>query len=167
MISGLGMSGRYRVECIDKQGCLKWVSIIENTIVNVGLQHILDVVFTGSPSADSSWYVGLAYSGLSQAAADTLASHAGWTECAAGTVYTQANRVEWTEARTDQKLSNSSNKATFSIDTDATLGGAFLANTNAGTAGVLMSVGPFSGGAQAVTVGDTVNVTLELSAASV
>jgi len=61
----------------------KWHAVAENLVVNVGLQHILDVVFAGDESAHANidpWYVGLTAADPSPAAADTMASHAGWTE---------------------------------------------------------------------------------------
>ena len=66
----------------DKDGKLKWYDEAENTVVNAGLQHILDVTFTGATQV-STWYVGLTDSSPSVDASDTLGTHSGWTEVTA------------------------------------------------------------------------------------
>lgn len=157
------VGGVFRVRCLDKDGVLKWEDTAKNTVVNVGLQHLLQVAFMGTPAASSSWYLGLVSGTPTIDAADTLASHSGWTEI---TAYT-GDRHVWTKARTDQTLSNTSNKASFAITSDSqTIGGCFLCNDEDGTAGVLMSATAFTGGDKTADDGDTLEVTYELTAAN-
>jgi hypothetical protein len=81
----------YTVQCIGADGQLKWEASSHNLVVNVGLKDMNDKYFTGA-AYTATWYVGLIYrpcSGNNPAAADTMASHAGWTEV---TDYSQAWR---------------------------------------------------------------------------
>jgi hypothetical protein len=118
-------------------------------------------VFSGSAQI-STWYLGLTGSSPSPAAADTLASHGGWTEFVD---YSEGSRQEWVEVRSAQTLSNTASKADFSIDASRTVGGAFLCSVASGTSGTLMSAGALSGGNRTVEPDDTVSVTYEFSAA--
>lgn len=155
------LGGVFHVECYDKNGKLKWRDRAENIITNQGLNHILDVVFHGTTPV-SPWYVGLVTDGGTYAAADTLASHAGWTEF---TSYAD-NRKEFVEAAASgQSISNSGNAASFAINDTGTIQGAFLASAATGTSGTLMAEANFAQGDKAVDSGDTVNVTYTLSAA--
>jgi hypothetical protein len=66
-----------------------------NDITNVGKNYILDTMFhDGSQIASSAWCIGLISSSgyTALAAADTMGSHAGWTEF---TGYSQGTRVAW------------------------------------------------------------------------
>ena len=157
----------FHVECIDKHGNLKWeAEIPQNLVVNEGLDDNLDKYLKGS-SYTAAFYVGLTDGTPTEAASDTMASHAGWTEV---TAYTEANRpglVLGTVA--SQSVDNSANKATFSINADSTtIGGAFICtnNTKGGTSGTLYGVGDFTGGDKAADDGDTLNVTVTCTAAA-
>lgn len=160
MKEGLKLGGVFTMECYDKNGVLKWSDEWENTVVNVGLQHVLDVTFSAL-AEESPWYLGLTDGTPTVAAADTSASHAGWTEV---TDYT-GDRKEWVEVRSGQSMTNSASVAVFAIDGTATVGGAFLDSDSTGTAGVLMSAGALTGGNRAVVNGDTLNLTYTFAAA--
>ena len=74
--------GVYKVVCHDADGNFKWEESTHNLVVNEGLQDMNTKYFKGS-SYTAAWYLGLITgpgSGTTIAAADTLASHAGWTE---------------------------------------------------------------------------------------
>lgn len=160
-IDGLKVGGRFVVECFDAEGKLKWRDTAKNLVVNEGLNHLLGVVFHGVTQV-SPWYMGLIGSSPTYAAADTLASHSGWTEF---TGYT-GNRQEFVEgAASSQQISNSGNAASFAITGSGTVYGAFLASANTGTTGTLFCAASFSQGSKSVSNGDTVNVTYTLSAA--
>ncbi len=73
------LGGVFSLECYDKNGKLKWSDKFHNLVVNQGLQNILDVMFSSGSQA-ATWYLGLTDGTPTVAAADTLASHAGWTE---------------------------------------------------------------------------------------
>ncbi len=99
-------------------------------------------------------------------AGDTLASHINsWAEV---TPYSNANRPTWTKngAASGGAMSNSSAKASFTINATSRIFGAFMAtdNTKGGTSGILYGGGLFiTGGSRAVQSGDTVNVQVDLS----
>ena len=155
------IGGTFFIQCFDKNGKLKWEDTAKNIVTNVGLDHVLDVVFHGT-SAVNPWYVGLKNTGA-VAAGDTSASHANWTENANYT----GNRQEYVEAAaSSQSITNSANKASFAIDTDTqTIAGAFLDSAATGTAGVLVCAADFTGGDKAADDGDTLEVTYTISAA--
>jgi len=161
--------GVYTVECRDAQGNLKWSEEMHNLVVNVGLKDMNDKYFTGS-SYTAAWYLGLVTgpgAGNTYAAADTMASHAGWAE---NTSYSQSTRPAATFAAASTAdpsvITNSASVAVFSINGTATIAGAFLTsdNTKSGTTGVLFSVANFaSPGDRSVVSGDTLNVTYTFS----
>ncbi len=162
----LQMGGVFEVECFDKFGQLKWRDVAVNKIVNAGLNHILSIEFSGGTQVLSAgWYVGLAGSSPTPAAADTMSSHSGWTEIAA---YSQANRPAWGPgAASGQQVTNAS-AAVFSMNGSATVGGAFIVtnNTISGTTGTLFSCAAFSQGNKSCSNGDTVNVTYTITGSS-
>lgn len=150
------------VECLDKDGNLKWREEFDNLVTTVGLNALLDNSFNAA-AGSVNWYVGLVTgpgSGTTYAAGDTLASHVGWTEA---NPYT-GNRPAWTKngAAAGGAMSNSSSKASFAITSGATIAGAFLASVNTGTSGTLYGEGDFSAD-RAVVNGDTLNVQIDLS----
>ena len=73
--------GVFSIECRDSEGNLKWSEALHNLVVNVGLQDMNSKYFSGS-SYTATWYIGLygAAASNNPAAADTMSSHAGWTE---------------------------------------------------------------------------------------
>ena len=165
--SGIEFSTLYEVECIGPDGELKWTDGFKNTVVNVGLDDVLDKYFKGS-AYTAAFYVGLiATSTPTVSAADTMASHAGWTE---QQNYTEATREVLTLGTvSSQSVDNSASKASYAINADTqTVGGCFLTtnSTKGGTTGTLYGGGAFTGGDKSVDSGDTLNVTVTLTAAS-
>lgn len=161
--SSLKFTNVYRFECFDKQGRLKWVEEVKNLVTTEGLNHALDVVFKSGAQL-TSWFVGLIdNSGFSAiAAADTLASHAGWTEATGYTGNRQALTLGTISAGS---VDNSASKAAFPITGTATINGGFVASVATGTSGILYGAASFSS-PRAVENGDTLNVTATLTAAS-
>lgn len=161
--SKVRLGGIFTIDCYGPDGQLKWSEQSHNIVTNGGLDHTLDVVLHASTQI-STWYVGLKNAG-SVAAADTMSSHAGWVE---NQNYTEATRVAYVEAAaSSQSITNSANKASFSIDTDSqTIAGAFLVsdNTKGGTSGTLLCVADFSS-SKSADDGDTLEVTYTISAA--
>ena len=158
------LKNTYQIECIDSTGKLKWSDVVENLVVNVGLNDVLDKYLKGS-AYTAAFYVGLTDGTPTVAAADTMASHAGWIEVVA---YTEAVRQTLTLGTVaSQSVDNSASKAAFSINGTATVGGAFVStdSTKSGTAGILYGAGAFTGGDKAVSNGDTLNVTVTCTAA--
>ena len=154
------IGGVFSFQCFDKNGDLKWEASGHNTVTNEGLDHILDVVLHGT-TAVSPWYVGLKLTG-SEAAGDTLASHAGWTEFAASN-YTGDRQAYDEAAASSQSTTNSANVASFAITGSGTVTGAFLCSAATGTSGTLLCVEDFSV-SKAVANGDTLEVTYTISA---
>lgn len=165
---GLRGGGVFTVTCFDKDGNLKWEAQSHNLVVNVGLQDMNTKYFKGS-AYTAAWYIGLygAASSNDPAAADTMSSHAGWTEV---TNYSQATRPAATfgtaTTADPSVIDNSGSVAVFSINGTTTVGGAFLTsdNTKGGTSGTLFSAADFqSPGDRSVVNGDTLNVTYQFS----
>lgn len=160
--------GVFHIQCLDKDGNLKWEAESKNLVVNVGLQS-MNAVYFASGTQITAWYIGLYGAGASNtpAAGDTASSHAGWTE---ETGYSNANRPACTfgtaTTADPSVITNSASPASFSINATATIGGAFLIsnNTKGGTTGTLFSAADFqSPGDRSVVSGDTLNVTYTFS----
>lgn len=146
----------YAFSCVDSQGNVKWEETFENLVTTVGKTDIIDKYFKGS-GYTAAFYCGLKGTG-SAAAGDTLASHAGWSEV---TPYA-GNRPAITFGTTTSG-SNTATAVSFSINATQTVAGAFICTAASGTSGTLYSAGDFSG-SRSVVSGDTLNVTLTVSA---
>lgn len=163
-------TGKYTVECFDKDGTLKWVSESKNLVVNVGLQYMAGSALAGATQV-TTWYLGLygAASSNDPAAGDTMSSHGGWTEV---TDYSESTRPVATFAAATNAnpsvVTNTASKATFTINNTVTVGGAFLTsnNTKGGTTGTLFSAADFAApGDRSVVNGDVLVVTYTFSLA--
>lgn len=181
MKESVGLTVRYTAECwapcpmcaavhvlnpaFDVWACkdkvLRWRDGFENLVVTVGRNALLDNTFNAAAGA-VNWYVGLKDTGT-VAAGDTMGSHAGWAEL---TVYSNGTRPAWTKngAAASGAMSNSSSKASFSINAPDDVYGAFLSSdsTKGGTTGTLFGAGDF-GAARSVLSGDTLLVQVDLS----
>lgn len=149
-------SFKYQFECLDKDGNVKWVEEFENLVTTAGKTDIIDKYFKGS-AYSAAFFCGLKGAGAALAA-DTLASNANWDEV---TPYA-GNRPAITFGTTTAG-SNTATAVSFSINATQTVAGAFIATVNTGTSGVLYSAGDF-GASRSVVSGDTLNVTLTVSA---
>lgn len=151
---------------------VKWDSYAHNTVVTVGKNLALDTFLAGSAYTVTGPYMGLigavSYSAIS--AADTMASHAGWTE--AGTAnaptYTGPRKtISWSSASSGSKAPSSA--PVYTMTGSGTVKGVFLVfgsgavATIDNTSGTLWSAGLFSGGDQAVVSTNTVTVTYTTS----
>ena len=118
--------------------------------------------FTGS-SYTAAWYIGLV-NGTSASTTfsggDTLASHVGWDE---NTSYSGNRKALSFGAATladPSNINNASSAASFTMNANATIAGAFVANVATGTSGTLFSVSDFqSPGDRTVVSGDVLNIT--------
>lgn len=164
MNGNVKVSTRYRFECFDKDGNLRWEDEFENQVVTAGLNKLLDACFkTGL--ATPAWYVGLKDAGTVDPA-DTMASHAGWPVLVN---YSNAARPAFTPgAISGGSVDNSASKAVFNINADDDVYGAFLtdSSTKNGTTGTLYGAGDFSS-PKPVLNGDTLNVTVTLTVTAI
>lgn len=163
---------RYEFECF-RNGKLEWKDGFDNLVVTEGRNELLDRLVKNVP-ANVLWYVGLKDIGA-PVAADTMASHASWSEIAP---YSDANRPGFTAGTISAgSVDNSASKASFSINAADNVFGAFLSsdNTKSGTSGKLFGAGEFASGvitgatqanpvsitstAHGLTTGQTVRIT--------
>lgn len=177
----VGIEGVYHVECRDAAGNLKWEESFPNLVNAVGKQLLLDTLLrTSGTYTTVGPFLGL-ISGASPTftAADTMASHAGWTEFINYTVGGSAVRgtaVFAASSSTGTTPSNVTTSAATAITytitgAGGTVGGCFLCtgsgavSTQSSTAGTLYSAGAFAT-AKVTTAGDTVSVTYQTTATS-
>jgi len=165
----VGAGGVFTVTCVGADGKEKWSDTFHNLVVNQGLQDMNSKYFVGA-GYTAAWFLGLVQgpgSGTTFAAADTLASHAGWTELVPGTAYTGNRKTATfgTATTADPSvITNSASPASFAMLVNGTVvAGALLASVNSGTSGILFSAGDFTGGDKTVDSGDTLNVTYSFS----
>jgi hypothetical protein len=165
---GLKGGGIFTVRCHDKDGNLKWEQKSHNLVVNVGLAYVNTTFFKGS-GYTAAWYIGVygPASSNDPSSADTMASHAGWTEV---TAYSNATRPAATfgaaTTADPSVIANSAAPAQFLINASANVGGAFLTSgdTPGGTSGILFSASDFAApGDRVVQNGDVLSVTYTFS----
>ena len=163
-------TGLFEIKCHDKDGNLKWEAQSKNLVVNAGLAYMAGTALT-SVTQITTWYLGLygAAASNTPAAADTMSSHAGWTEVVD---YSNGTRVTATfvtaTTANPSVVTNSASPAVFNINGTATVGGAFLTSGSAksGTTGTLFSAADFgSPGDRSVVNSDTLSVTYTFSLA--
>jgi hypothetical protein len=176
----VGIEGVYTVVCRDAEGNVKWEDQFPNLVNAVGKQLMLDTLLSGSAYTTVGPFLGL-ISGASPtfAAADTMTSHAGWTEFTNYTVGGSAVRGTASFASatsTGTTPTNVTSKTATAIvytitGGGGTVGGCFLVtgtgavSTQGSTAGTLYSAGAFAT-AKITTAGDTVSVTYSTTATS-
>lgn len=139
--------------------------LASNILPTAGLNHILDVVLHGS-SQVTTWYVAPFEGNYTPVAGLTAASFtADATEC---TAYDEATRVAYNEAAASGGvITNSANKAVFTINASKTLYGAALVSASAksSTSGTLLAAARFSS-SRAVVDDDEVAVSYSLTLTS-
>jgi hypothetical protein len=165
--SAAGGAGVFTIQCFGQDGNLKWEEKNHNLVVNEGLKDMNDKYFSGS-AYTAAWYLGLITgpgSGTTIAAADTLASHTGWTEYTDYTGNRQAVTFGAATLADPSVISNSASPNAFIITAPGgTVAGAFLASVATGSSGILFSASDFqSPGDRVVVAGDTLNVTYTFS----
>ncbi len=165
----LNFRGHFKTEHF-RNGRLLGIYEAPNTVVNVGKNYIFDVMFNGGTQiANNKWFMGLisssSYSAI--AAADTMSSHAGWTEW---TTYSQSTRQAWgSGAAASQSVTNAS-AVVVDITGSGTVKGLFIvgaasgADTKGGTSGTLWSAALYTGGDVSVINGDQLRSTYTVSA---
>ena len=176
----VGIAGHYHVVCHDVDGNVKWEESFPNLVNAVGKQLMLDTLLAGSAYTTVGPFLGL-ISGASPtfAAADTMTSHAGWTEFVNYTVggspvrgtasFSAATSSGTTPTNVTTKTASA---ITYTVTGAAgTVSGCFLVtgagavSTQSNTSGTLYSAGAFAT-AKVTTSGDTVSVTYSTTATS-
>lgn len=164
--------GLFVLECFDKDGKLKWSETIENLVTTVGKNLALDTYLAGAAYTVTGPFMGLissvSYSAV--AAADTMASHAGWLEAGvtnAPTYTIPRKTAVWSAAVAGSKSLSAA--LSFAITGTGTIKGCFLVfgtgavSTVDSTAGTLYSAGLFTGGDKDVVATDVLNVSYTAS----
>jgi hypothetical protein len=177
----VGIAGYYHVVCHDANGNIKWEESFPNLVNAVGKQLMLDTLLSGSAYTTVGPYLGLISGTGTYTAADTMTSHAGWTEftfyqlTSGGAV--QRGTASFSAASSSGTTpSNVTTKTATAISytitgAGGTVGGCFLVTgtgavvTHGSTAGTLYSAGNFAA-AKVTTAGDTVSVTYSTTATS-
>lgn len=157
--------GRYRAECFDAQGNLKWFEDFDNLVTTQGKNHLLDNGLAGPATAVN---VRMAYiTSGTPLVTDTYSSHAGFTELGSGVI---AARGTPTFSIASAGVKQTSSAVSASIIGTGTITGVAIvlivgAVSNLGVVGDtatsgshLYSAGLF-GTAKSVSNGDTLNVT--------
>ncbi len=132
-----------------------------NTIVTVGKNKLLDVMFRNQTQL-AAWYFGLIDNAGTPtiAAGDTMASHT-WTEL---TAYSDSGpRQAWAPGAASAGSVTNGTVATFNMNATNVVYGAFINSGVSGTSGILWSAAAFSGGTVSVINGDQLRLTYTLS----
>lgn len=176
----VGMEGFYHVVCRDASGNVKWEEKFPNLVNAGGKQLMLDTLLSGSSYTTVGPFLGLIDGSTPTfLAADTMSSHAGWTEFTNYTVGGSAVRGTAAFASASSSglspanvTSKTASAITYAITgLGGTVGGCFLvtgtgaAATQGSTAGTLYSAGAFAT-PKSTTSGDTVSVTYSTTATS-
>lgn len=170
--SGRAPRSLYTIECFDSEGNLRWAEHFGNVVTQIGRTHLLNKYFLGS-SYTAAWYVGLKGSTHAVTSSDVMAStQRDWTE---STAYSEGSRRPinlGTVSSSQQSVSNSSTKSTFTINQTATIYGAFVTDStqiSTGSTYTLYGVADFdtpSSSGRSVVSGDTLNITVTLTAST-
>lgn len=158
--------GRFEIQCFDKYGNLKWEEVIDNVVVTVGKNSMLDK-FLDLGAAHSAIHMGLKGTGTA-VIADTMASHASWSEVglANAPTYTGNRKVPAFSAASAGSKATSAAGA-YAITSSGTVAGCFIVLSGSATidntTGTLLSAGDFTGGSKTVANGDTLNVSYSLA----
>lgn len=170
MSDRLKARGVFTVECLDADGGVLWRERFDNTVVVVGKNLLLSSL-AGSTTLVGP-FMGLisstSFSAISSS--DTMASHPGWLEAGSANTppYTAPRPTAVFATPASGAVSLTSSLA-FAITGSGTIEGCFIVfgsgavATIGSTTGTLLSAGLFSGGAQTVSNGNTVNVSYSLS----
>jgi hypothetical protein len=177
----VGIEGTYHVECRDSEGNLKWVEELPNLVNAVGKQLMLDTLLrTSGTYTTVGPFLGLiGTTSPTFTAADTMTSHAGWTEFINYTVGGSAVRGTAVFAASSSSGTTPSNVTTSAATAitytitgaGGNVTGCFLvtgsgaSSTQNNTSGTLYSAGAFAT-AKTTTAGDTVSVTYSTTATS-
>ena len=150
----MDIAGHYSAICYSQDGFVKWTEEFFNIVVTVGKNATLDGILGNT--AQGAVYMGLKGTGTA-VAADTMTSHASWSEITAISV---RGTPSFSAASAGSKATSSA--VSFTMTGTATVAGCFIVvgGTSAvsNTTGILFSAGDFSS-PKSVVSGDTIAVT--------
>jgi len=165
MKDGIKLRGTFIAECF-RDGQLIWTDKTHNLVTTEGLDRILNVMFHGETQT-ATWYCGLIESDTNPAAGMTYDVPV-FTE---STAYDEAARPAYVEAASSSgSMTNSANKAVFTISDTKTIYGAAIFSISTkgdhtgGANNVLYNYAKFSSG-RAVVDNDVINLTYTLTSA--
>ena len=180
-MESVGIEGHYHVVCRDADGNVKWEESFPNLVNAVGKQLMLDTLLSTSGTYTTVGpFLGLIDGSTPTfLAADTMASHGGWTEFINYTVGgspVRGTAVFAAASSTGLSPANITSKTATAITYTitgggGTVGGCFLvtgsgaSSTQGNTSGTLYSAGAFAV-PKITTAGDTVSVTYSTTATS-
>lgn len=159
--------GRYRAECLDADGNVKWVEEFDNIVVDVGKRWMLDNALNTSATSATNVYMGLKGTGT-PVNTDTMASHASWSELNITASSGARLSVSFAAASGNSKATSANVSFSVTAAGPTSVFGVFVVlgstavTTNGSTAGTLFSAGDFSS-SRSVVSGDTLNVSYSVS----
>jgi hypothetical protein len=157
LAEGVKPAGRFYMEHW-RDGELLHTEHFDNLWTDVGKKFVLDTMLATAGTAPTAMHIGLKLTGTA-VAADTMASHASWTEA---TVIAARGTLTFSASSGTGSVSRATSANTsFAITGGATIFGAFIVlngtSTVSNTTGTLFSAGDFSG-SRVVINGDTLTV---------
>jgi hypothetical protein len=166
----VAVGGMYTAKCFDANGNLRWSDEFPNLVTTQGLQYMNTQVFTGQ-NYNATWYIGLVNRVDASAIYrknDTLDDHPGWVEFTGALINRKKVSFGPAVKATPSTIDNSGtvNDTTYFVmsEGDNYIAGAFLANADIGSSGVLFSVGNLVGGTRKVYTMDYIYITYTFSA---
>lgn len=167
MADFLDPRGLWNLEHFNKCGNKVGEYQFSNLVPTAAKNALFDTMFNAATQiAANSWFAGLVNNSgwTAFAAADTHASHGGWTEW---TTYSQSTRPLWGQGSAASAAITNASQIVFSITGSGTIKGLFIAslNTKGSTSGsaLLWAEGAYSGTIP-VDSGDEIRSTYTLSA---
>jgi len=158
----------HTVECFECKGGKKlWEQKNHNVCTTEGINSLLNIMFHGATQI-GTWYVAIFSTNYTPLIANTYAVP-GYTE---STVYDEATRPAFVEAAaTALVVTNTANKAVFTMNDTATIYGSALVSDStkgdvAASGAVLYCSSQFDY-SQGVVAGNVLNVTIEITGADV
>ena len=156
----MAIEGYYTAICYSADGFVKWSEDIHNVVCTVGKNATLNSILGNS--AQGAVVMGLKGTGTA-VAADTMTSHASWSEVGLANAPTYSgNRPAPTFSAASAGSKTTSSAVSFSMTGTGTVAGCFIniggSATKDTTTGILFSAGDFSS-SKSVVNGDTIAVT--------
>ena len=170
--SGRAPRSLYNFECLKPDGSVRWSEDAGNVVTEIGRTNLLEEYFKGA-GYTASWFVGLKGSTHAVTSSDVMPStQRDWSE---STAYSDGSRRPinlGAVSSSQQSVSNSSTKSSFTINQTTEIFGAFVTNStqiSSGSTHILYGVADFdnpSSSGRSVVSGDTLNVTVTLTAST-